>query len=459
MRTVKLKPYSNFISISTNPLQTPKRSPAEQTHPSDEGSSTSSLGPWNKSFMDKQTWMERGDDRLSVTLAEIVHIRSVMTKAELEGLPMDVRVKEDVEKRRVCFLCLRTRFSFFGPWGIQCKLCQRTVCAKCYTKVGTGLMVNHRAAYLLFSISSQMRIPSEHFRNVPLVLISPSLLSSPASSSTPSPSHHAQQAHSSSTGNIMDDQFPKSLIERLLRSESDRKVGLLTAVRPVNMELMKLIPLFQTRSTVGSAPSSPKHQRSNMSTPGISVGPGASSSSAAATGQAVEALHDQATMSSSYSAAMRPSGVHQQQKQHYNNAMSRSMEGPRSLPVHSPAYRPLSNNSTLERKWVFCLGCGAPHLLTVIYSQIPLFEGIQPVLLGQPSCPDAGAKGEPARRAGDRVQRLPGTGQRDHELREAEAQLRTEPHHSESHPGSDARLEVGGNQIRDRITPQCVWRP
>lgn len=72
----------------------------------------------------------------------------------------------------------------------------------------------------------QMRIPSEHFRNVPLVLISPSLLSSPASSSTPSPSHHAQQAHSSSTGNIMDDQFPKSLIERLLRSESDRKVRL-----------------------------------------------------------------------------------------------------------------------------------------------------------------------------------------------------------------------------------------
>ncbi|EDW12839.2 protein spire isoform X1 [Drosophila mojavensis] len=277
--------------------------------------STSSLGPWNKSFMDKQTWMERGDDRLSVTLAEIVHIRSVMTKAELEGLPMDVRVKEDVEKRRVCFLCLRTRFSFFGPWGIQCKLCQRTVCAKCYTK---------------------MRIPSEHFRNVPLVLISPSLLSSPASSNTPSPSHHAHHMHSSSTGNIMDDQFPKSLIERLLRSESDRK----------------------TRSTVGSAPSSPKHQRSNMSTPGISVGPGSAAAAAAATGQAVEALHDQASMSASYSGAMRPSGVHQyqQKQQHYNNAMSRSMEGPRSLPVHSPAHRPLSNSSTLERKSRFSRG-------------------------------------------------------------------------------------------------------
>lgn len=117
------------------------------------------------------------DDRLSLTLEEIVHIRSVMTKAELEGLPIEVRIKEDVEKRKVsrqwrdlyfggiswlsghfvvsvllgrllnvfcrflpffvqvCFLCLKTRFSIFGQWGVQCKLCQKTVCAKCYTKV------------------------------------------------------------------------------------------------------------------------------------------------------------------------------------------------------------------------------------------------------------------------------------------------------------------------------------
>lgn len=43
------------------------------------------------------------DDRLSLTLEEIVHIRSVLTKAELEVLPVEGRVKEDVEKRRVCY--------------------------------------------------------------------------------------------------------------------------------------------------------------------------------------------------------------------------------------------------------------------------------------------------------------------------------------------------------------------
>lgn len=46
------------------------------------------------------------DDRLSLTLEEIVHIRSVLTKAELEVLPVEGRVKEDVEKRRVSLVRL-----------------------------------------------------------------------------------------------------------------------------------------------------------------------------------------------------------------------------------------------------------------------------------------------------------------------------------------------------------------
>ncbi|XP_066591675.1 protein spire isoform X2 [Prorops nasuta] len=120
-----------------------------------------------------QDWSEEGsrlkkpslgdmllDERLSLTLEEIVHIRSVLTKAELESLPVEGRVKEDVEKRRVCFLCLKTRFGLLGPWGQRCKLCDRTVCVKCYSK---------------------MRIPTEHFSHVPVVLLSPGLLLSPTS--------------------------------------------------------------------------------------------------------------------------------------------------------------------------------------------------------------------------------------------------------------------------------------
>lgn len=98
------------------------------------------------------------DDRLSLTLEEIVHIRTVLTKAELEGLPVEGHIKSDVENRKVCFLCLKTRFGIFGPWGQRCTLCKRTVCSKCCSK---------------------MNIPMEHFSSVPVVLLSPSIMCTP----------------------------------------------------------------------------------------------------------------------------------------------------------------------------------------------------------------------------------------------------------------------------------------
>lgn len=97
-------------------------------------------------------------DRLSLTLEEIVHIRTVLTKAEVEALPIEGHIKSDVENRKVCFLCLKTRFGILGPWGQRCILCKRTVCTKCCSK---------------------MYIPVEHFSSVPVVLLSPSIMASP----------------------------------------------------------------------------------------------------------------------------------------------------------------------------------------------------------------------------------------------------------------------------------------
>lgn len=71
-----------------------------------------------------------------------------------------------------------------------------------------------------------MRIPTEHFRNVPVVLLSPSLMGTPVSSNTPSPHHAHSTSGSTNIGqsSVVDESFPKSLMERLLRPESDRKV-------------------------------------------------------------------------------------------------------------------------------------------------------------------------------------------------------------------------------------------
>ncbi|VVC40267.1 Hypothetical protein CINCED_3A007665 [Cinara cedri] len=96
-------------------------------------------------------------DCLTLTLQELIHIRSVLTKAEIESLPVEGNFKEDVENRKVCFLCMKTRFGIFGPWGQECKMCQRTVCSKCCTK---------------------MRMPTEHLSQIPVVALSPNVASS-----------------------------------------------------------------------------------------------------------------------------------------------------------------------------------------------------------------------------------------------------------------------------------------
>ncbi|RXG55795.1 Protein spire, partial [Armadillidium vulgare] len=95
-------------------------------------------------------------DCLSLTLEEVVHIRNVLTKADLDALPLDLSIKEDVEKGKICFLCMKTRFGFFAPRGRECRLCKRIVCKKCVTK---------------------MRIPTERFSNIPVIMLTPQALS------------------------------------------------------------------------------------------------------------------------------------------------------------------------------------------------------------------------------------------------------------------------------------------
>ena len=89
---------------------------------------------YNSSFSIFQDHWTTALQTLDLNLDEIVHIRSVLTKAELEGLPLDGNLKEDVEKGKVCFLCMKTRFGFFNR-GCKCELCTRQVCSKCTTKV------------------------------------------------------------------------------------------------------------------------------------------------------------------------------------------------------------------------------------------------------------------------------------------------------------------------------------
>ncbi|OXA64359.1 Protein spire 1 [Folsomia candida] len=132
-------------------------------------------------FFQSNQW-QTAMECLSLNLEEVVHIRNVLTKAELESLPVDCSTKEDVLKGKVCFLCLKARFSLFGPWGNTCKLCKRMVCAKCCSK---------------------MRIPTEHFANIPVSTLSP-LLSPTREEDSPTntPGKSPSPLHPSGVGGV-----------------------------------------------------------------------------------------------------------------------------------------------------------------------------------------------------------------------------------------------------------------
>lgn len=106
--------------------------------------------PETSDFWKSSQW--KSLECLSLTLEEVVHIRNVLTKADLETLLVFPQLYDDVANGKVCFTCKKTKFSFFGSWGVKCKLCERIICSRCYSK---------------------MHIPTEHFSSIPVYMLSP----------------------------------------------------------------------------------------------------------------------------------------------------------------------------------------------------------------------------------------------------------------------------------------------
>ncbi|KAK7080251.1 actin binding [Halocaridina rubra] len=144
-------PSEPISSPASMPQSTNVSAPASPAH-QDFLSSTSQI---QRDFLSSAHFSTRLDC-LALTLEEVVHIRNVLTKADLEALPLDLTIKEDMAKGKICFLCMKTRFGFFGPRGMECRLCKRIICKKCATK---------------------MRIPTEHFSNIPVQMLTPQALS------------------------------------------------------------------------------------------------------------------------------------------------------------------------------------------------------------------------------------------------------------------------------------------
>ncbi|GFN95296.1 protein spire [Plakobranchus ocellatus] len=127
-----------------------------QSHVASPPDTTSDLAPMHDMLPMPKRW-QNPVECLSLTLEEVTHIRSVLTKAELESLMSHPDLYQQVAKSKLCFTCKTTRFALFGEWGTKCKFCKRTVCAKCLRK---------------------MNVPADHFRNIPVYTLSPTPLTS-----------------------------------------------------------------------------------------------------------------------------------------------------------------------------------------------------------------------------------------------------------------------------------------
>uniref|UniRef100_A0A4W5QPM6 Spire-type actin nucleation factor 1b n=1 Tax=Hucho hucho TaxID=62062 RepID=A0A4W5QPM6_9TELE len=71
---------------------------------------------------------------LSLTVEEVMHIRQVLVKADLEKFQQYKDVYNAMKKGKLCFCCRSKRFSLF-TWSYICQFCKRPVCSQCCQKV------------------------------------------------------------------------------------------------------------------------------------------------------------------------------------------------------------------------------------------------------------------------------------------------------------------------------------
>ncbi|XP_032875308.1 protein spire homolog 1 isoform X3 [Amblyraja radiata] len=91
---------------------------------------------------------------LALTVEEVMHIRQVLVKAELEKYQQYKEVYMALKKGKLCFCCRTKRFSIF-TWSYTCQFCKRPVCSQCCKK---------------------MRLPSKPYSNLPIFSLGPSTL-------------------------------------------------------------------------------------------------------------------------------------------------------------------------------------------------------------------------------------------------------------------------------------------
>lgn len=115
---------------------------------------------------------------LTLTVEEVMHIRQVLVKAELEKFQQYKDIYNALKKGKLCFSCRTKKFSLF-TWSYTCQFCKRPVCSQCCKKI---------------------KLPSKPHASLPISSLGPSILPKKecaASATTEKPSSTSSHKHHS----------------------------------------------------------------------------------------------------------------------------------------------------------------------------------------------------------------------------------------------------------------------
>ncbi|XP_046689764.1 protein spire homolog 1 isoform X2 [Silurus meridionalis] len=142
-----------FLPISSTP-QPERKQPAQRRHSIEKETPTNVrqfLPPSRQSSRSLEEFCFPVEC-LSLTVEEVMHIRQVLVKAELEKFQQYKDIYNALKKGKLCFCCRAKRFSFF-TWSYTCQFCKRPVCSQCCKKI---------------------RLPSKPYSSLPIYSLGPS---------------------------------------------------------------------------------------------------------------------------------------------------------------------------------------------------------------------------------------------------------------------------------------------
>ncbi|XP_018079118.1 protein spire homolog 1 isoform X3 [Xenopus laevis] len=193
-----------FLPISSTPQ--PERRQAPQRRHSIEKETPTSVRQFLPPSRQSSRSLEEfcyPVESLALTVEEVMHIRQVLVKAELEKFQQYKDIYNALKKGKLCLCCRTKRFSLF-TWSYTCQFCKRPVCSQCCKK---------------------MRLPSKPYSTLPIFSLGPSALQRGDSflrPEKPSTSHQRplrsfsklpSKAKSVDKSNKDELQFPKELME------------------------------------------------------------------------------------------------------------------------------------------------------------------------------------------------------------------------------------------------------